>query len=110
MSLMFLAMTVWSPRGPNRRPRPGPSTTTTFGVFRARWRRPDAAIAVTGRCDPPWVPRPSDGGRTALVDRTQRFIKQHPVLDLIVSTGTVGSRQDVVEALMQHVRRHRPGR
>jgi len=44
------------------------------------------------------------------VDRTQRFIKQHPVLDLIVSTGTVGSRQDVVEALMQHVRRHRPGR
>ncbi len=32
------------------------------------------------------------------------------VLDLIVSTGTVGSRQDVVEALVQHTRRDGLGR
>jgi len=45
-----------------------------------------------------------------LMERTQKFVKQHPLLAEIVGTGSVGSRQDVVEALMQHVRRHGLGR
>ena len=46
----------------------------------------------------------------ALVQRTRRFVEQHPVLNEIMSTDNLGSRRDVVEALTARVRRHGLGR
>lgn len=42
----------------------------------------------------------------AAVARTQTFVVQHPLLATILGTGTIGSRRDVVEKIMQHVQRH----
>ena len=45
-----------------------------------------------------------------LRERTQAFVRQHPLLSQILGTGTVGSQLDVIEALIQHVQRHGLGR
>jgi len=38
------------------------------------------------------------------LERVQKFVKAHPKLNAIVTTGGVGSRADVVNALIDHVR------
>lgn len=40
-----------------------------------------------------------------LLRRAQKFVKQHPGLSKTLGTGTLGSRRDIVEALVEHVRR-----
>lgn len=45
-----------------------------------------------------------------LMLRTRRFVKSHPLLNEILSTGSIGSREDVTMAVVEHVRRHTLGR
>lgn len=40
-----------------------------------------------------------------LLQRAQKFVKQHPKLATILSTGNIGSRKVIVQALVEHVRR-----
>lgn len=39
-----------------------------------------------------------------LLQRAQKFARQHPKLNAILSTGGIGSRKDIVQALVEHVR------
>lgn len=40
-----------------------------------------------------------------LLQRAQKFVKQNPKLASILSTGNIGSRKAIVQALVEHVRR-----
>ncbi len=39
-----------------------------------------------------------------LLQRAQKFVKQHPKLAAILSTGNIGSQKAIVQALVEHVR------
>lgn len=65
----------------------------------------EAALATTNE-DTRRALREQWGAKDAedLTRRAQKLVKQHPKLAAILATGTVGSRLDVVSALVQHVR------